>query len=165
MTKSTLFIFFSFIYLIHVIQVYQPMIKFRYFWLTSSALRLEMHIPFKPCYSKFMIFSHTQRVSVTSNHPVSVVIVVVGVVVVGVNFFSFSTSSLKPLYGFASNFVWMFLGWTPTKFVHTQHGIWGKYFNVKLLIIFYLYFILKKIILYFEKNHILFGNLPVATLL
>ena len=38
------------------------------------------------------------------------------VVVVGVNFFSFSTS-LKPLHGFASNFVWMFLGWTPTKFV------------------------------------------------
>ena len=25
--------------------------------------------------------------------------------------------SLKPLHGFASNFVWMFLGWTPTKFV------------------------------------------------
>ena len=32
-------------------------------------------------------------------------------------FFSFSTSSLKLLHGFASNFVWMFLGWTPTKFV------------------------------------------------
>ena len=27
------------------------------------------------------------------------------------------TSSLEPLHGFASNFVWMFLGWTPTKFV------------------------------------------------
>ena len=27
------------------------------------------------------------------------------------------TSSLEPLQGFASNFVWMFLGWTPTKFV------------------------------------------------
>ena len=40
----------------------------------------------------------------------------VSVVVVGVNFFSFSTS-LKPLHGFASNFVWMFLGWTPTKVV------------------------------------------------
>ena len=39
------------------------------------------------------------------------------VVVVGVNFFSFLTSSLKPLHGFASNFVWMFLGWTPAKFV------------------------------------------------
>ena len=52
------------------------------------------------------IFSHTQRMSVTSDHPVSVV------VVVGVNFFSFSTS-LKPLH----RFVCMFLGWTPTKFV------------------------------------------------
>ena len=50
----------------------------------------------------------------SSNQAVSVVVVVV---VVGVNFFSFSTSSLKPLHGFASNFVWMFLGWTPTKFV------------------------------------------------
>ena len=27
------------------------------------------------------------------------------------------TSSLEQLQGFASNFVWMFLGWTPTKFV------------------------------------------------
>ena len=27
------------------------------------------------------------------------------------------TSSLEPLHGFASNLVWMFLGWTPTKFV------------------------------------------------
>ena len=27
------------------------------------------------------------------------------------------TSSLEPLHGFASNFVWMFLEWTPTKFV------------------------------------------------
>ena len=41
----------------------------------------------------------------------------VSVVVVGVNIFSFWTSSLKPLHGFASNFVWMFLGWTPTKCV------------------------------------------------
>ena len=29
----------------------------------------------------------------------------------------FLTSSLEPLHRFASNFVWMFLGWTPTKFV------------------------------------------------
>ena len=50
----------------------------------------------------------------SSDQAVSVVGVVV-VVVVGVNFFSFSTS-LKPLHGFASNFVWMFLGWAPTKF-------------------------------------------------
>ena len=49
------------------------------------------------------------------NHPVSVGVVVV----VGVNFFCFSTSSFKPLriHGFASNFTWVFLGWTPTKCV------------------------------------------------
>ena len=47
----------------------------------------------------------------SSDQAVSVV-----VVVVCVKFFSFSTS-LKPLHGFTSNFVWMFLGWTPTKFV------------------------------------------------
>ena len=52
----------------------------------------------------------------SSDHSVSVVVVVVVVVVVGVNFFGFSTS-LELLHGFASNFVWMFLGWTPTKFV------------------------------------------------
>ena len=34
----------------------------------------------------------------------------------GMKFFSFSTS-LKPLHGFASNFVWIFPRWTPTKFV------------------------------------------------
>ena len=33
------------------------------------------------------------------------------------NFLGFLTSSLEPLHGFASNFVWMFLGQTPTKFV------------------------------------------------
>ena len=27
------------------------------------------------------------------------------------------TSPLEPLHVFASNFVWMFLGWTPDKFV------------------------------------------------
>ena len=53
----------------------------------------------------------------SSDQAVSVVVVVVVVVVVGVNFFSFSTSSLKPLHGFASNFVWMFLRCTPTKFL------------------------------------------------
>ena len=47
----------------------------------------------------------------SSDHPVSVV------VIVGVNCFGFSTSSLEPLHGFASNCVWVFLGWTPTKFV------------------------------------------------
>ena len=29
----------------------------------------------------------------------------------------FWTSFLEPLHEFDSNFVWMFLGWTPTKFV------------------------------------------------
>ena len=29
----------------------------------------------------------------------------------------FLTSSLELLHGFASNFVWIFLGWTPTNFV------------------------------------------------
>ena len=53
----------------------------------------------------------------SSDHHVSVVVVVVVVVVVGVNFFSFSTSTLKQLHGFSSNFEWMLLGWTPTKFV------------------------------------------------
>ena len=52
----------------------------------------------------------------SSNHPVSVVVVVVFVV----NFFSFSTSSLESLHGFASNFVWMFLGWTLIKFIKTE---------------------------------------------
>ena len=55
--------------------------------------------------------------------------------VIGVNIFSFLTSSLKPLHGFASDFVWMFLGWTPTKFVKIGvqpyrpicHGIMGYF--------------------------------------
>ena len=48
----------------------------------------------------------------SSDQAVSIVVVVV----VGMNFFSFSTS-LKPLHGFVSNFVWMFLEWTPSKFL------------------------------------------------
>ena len=59
----------------------------------------------------------------SSDQAVSVV-----VVVVGVNFFSFSTSSLKPLHGFASNFVWMFLGWTPPRgATPIFHGIMGNF--------------------------------------
>ena len=77
----------------------------------------------------------------SSDQAVSVVVVVV----VGVNFFSFSTSSLKPLHGFASNFVWMFLGWTPTKFVKIRvlplffYGIMGNFvqFLANSLKIFY----------------------------
>ena len=58
------------------------------------------------------IFSLIQCLTVSSDHPVSIV-----GGVVSVNFFSFSTSSLEPLNGIVSNFVWMFLEWTPTKFV------------------------------------------------
>ena len=51
------------------------------------------------------------------------------------------TSSIELLHGFASNFVWMFLGWTPTKFVKIGvlplfHGIMGN------LLVFWL--VLKK---------------------
>ena len=60
---------------------------------------------------QFLIVLVTLNECDSSDHPVSVV-----VVVVGVNFLDFSTSSLEPLHGFASNFVWMFFGWTPTKF-------------------------------------------------
>ena len=43
-------------------------------------------------------------------------------------YYPFVTSSLKPMHGFASNLVWMFLDWTPTKFVKlgwypSFHGI------------------------------------------
>ena len=69
------------------------------------------------------------------------VVVVVVVVVVGVNFFSFSTS-LKPLHGFASNFVWMFLGWTPTKFVKT--GVLPLFFMELWVILCNFWPILKK---------------------
>ena len=77
-----------------------------------NTLHCKLHIPLRiecDSWHSWKIFSHTHRVSVTSDHPGSLV-------VVGVNFSSFSTS-LKQLHGFASNFVWMFLGWTPTKFV------------------------------------------------
>ena len=77
----------------------------------------------------------------SSNQAVSVVVVVV-VVVVGVNFFSFSTSSLKPLHGFASNFVWMFLGWTPTKFV--KIGVLPLFFMELWVILCNFWPILKK---------------------
>ena len=79
----------------------------------------------------------------SSDHPVSVVgVVVVVVVVVGVNFFGFSTSSLEPLHGFASNFVWMFLGWTPTKFV--KIGVLPLFFMELWVILCNFWPILKK---------------------
>ena len=61
----------------------------------------------------FIIFSHTQQVSDTSDHPVSVGSG-------GVNFFLFFRLLLSSSAQIsASNFVWMFLGWTSTKFVKT----------------------------------------------
>ena len=66
----------------------------------------------------------------------------VSVIVVGVNFFSFSTS-LKPLHGFASNFVWMFLGWTPTQFV--KIGVLPLFFMELWVILYNFWPILKKI--------------------
>ena len=78
----------------------------------------------------------------SSDQAVSVVVVVVVVVVVGVNFFSFSTSSLKPLHGFASNFVWMFLGWTPTKVV--KIGVLPLFFMELWVILCNFWSILKK---------------------
>ena len=74
----------------------------------------------------------------SSDQAVSVV-----VVVVGVNFFSFSTSFLKLLHGFASNFVWMmFLGWTPTKFV--KIGVLPLFFMELWVILCNFWPILKK---------------------
>ena len=37
------------------------------------------------------------------------------------------TSSLEPLQGFASNFVWMFLGWTPKFATPILYGIMGNF--------------------------------------
>ena len=53
----------------------------------------------------------------SSDHHVSVVVFVV-IVVVAVNFFAFSTSRKRLLHGCAANFMLMFLGCTPTKFVN-----------------------------------------------
>ena len=75
----------------------------------------------------------------SSDQAVSVVVVVV---VVGMNFFSFMTS-LKPLHRFASNFVWMFLGWTPTKFV--KIGVLPLFFMELWVILCNFWPILKKI--------------------
>ena len=70
----------------------------------------------------------------SSDQAVSVVVVVIG--------FSFSTSPLKPLDGFASNFVWMFLGWTPTKFV--KIGVLSLFFMELWVILCNFWPILKK---------------------
>ena len=81
--------------------------------------------------------SSDQAVSV-----VVVVVIVVVVVVVCVNFFSFLTSSLKPLHGFASNFVWIILGWIPTKFV--KIGVLALFFMELWVILCNFWPILKK---------------------
>ena len=66
-----------------------------------------------------IIFSHTMSECDSGHHPVCIVFVG------GMDFFSFSTSSLKPLHGFSSNFVWIFLGWTPTKYGCYPYSSWN----------------------------------------
>ena len=56
--------------------------------------------------------------------------------------FTFSTSSPKPLHGFASNFVCMFLGWTPTKFV--KIGVLPLFFMELWVILWKFWSFLKK---------------------
>ena len=51
-------------------------------------------------------------------------------------------SSLELLYRFASNFVWMFLGWTPTKFV--KSGVLPLFFMELWVILCNFWLILKK---------------------
>ena len=76
-------------------------------WITMPTNDVIMNVRF---YFKFFLAHKTfQRFLVTLNdQPVSVVIIM--------NFLNFSTS-FKPLHGFVSNFVWKFLGCTPTKFL------------------------------------------------
>ena len=52
------------------------------------------------------------------------------------------TSSLEPLQGFASNFVWMFLEWTPTKLL--KIGVLPLFFMELLVILCFFWPILKK---------------------
>ena len=54
----------------------------------------------------------------------------------------FFISSLEPLHRFASNFVWMFLGWTPTKFV--KIGVLQLFFMELWVILCNFWLILKK---------------------
>ena len=55
---------------------------------------------------------------------------------------SLLTSFLEPLLGFASNFVWMFLGWIPTKFV--KIGVLPLFFMELWVILCNFWPILKK---------------------
>ena len=63
----------------------------------------------------------------------------------------FWTSFLKPLHGFDSNFVWMFLGLTPTKFVKIRVL---PLFSMELWVILCnIWPILKKSIKPLARNH------------
>ena len=77
----------------------------------------------------------------------------------GVHFFSFLTS-LKPLHRFASNFVWMFLWWTPTKFV--KIGVLPLFFMELWAILCNFWPILKKSSIkpLTRLIHIWFGQYP-----
>ena len=72
------------------------------------------------------------------------------VVVVGMNFLNFSTSPLKPQHGFTSNFVWMFLGWTPTMVV--KIGVLPLFFMELWVILCNFWPILKKSIKPLTRN-------------
>ena len=65
--------------------------------------------------------------------------------------FSLLTSFLELLHGFASNFVWMFLGWTPTKFV--KIGVLPLLFIELWVILCNFWPILKKSIKPLTRNH------------
>ena len=78
----------------------------------------------------------------SSNQSVSGIVVVVVVVIVCHELFTFSTS-YKSLHGFASNFVWIFLSWTPTKFV--KIGVLLIFFMELWVILCKFWPILKKI--------------------
>ena len=92
---------------VSVVDVVVGMNIFSYTQLVSVTLAITLC----PSLSSLLLLSYSMSECDSSDQAVSVVVVVVVVVVVGVNFFSFSTSSLKLLHGFASNCVWVFLGW------------------------------------------------------
>ena len=80
----------------------------KYFYLETDMIRL---VQSNMGLCSYAVFSCLWQYLFFSDKAVSVVVGVVVVVVVGgVNLFGFSTFSLEPLHGFASNFVWMFLG-------------------------------------------------------
>ena len=66
-------------------------------------------------------------------------------------FFIVLTTSLEPLQGFCSNFVWMFLGWTSTKFV--KIGVLPLFFMELWVISCNFWPILKNSIKPLMRNH------------